>query len=233
MKTANRNEHAPSHELVWSLLPWFVNGSLADDEDRSVREHLGACLTCHRELRRLQALERAVAVPAGEYASARGYARLTQRMRSGRVVARTGFTARAARAFGALFEPLPLISGAALLVISALIVATIVVNGDRAVIRAEQPFLTLAVQPDSNGTVRSPLVRVVLHEEPLPVRLDAWLSRHGAELVDGPSEIGVMTVRVDIVRRSFGDVISGMRADTETAFVEPVSYIGVRPDRAR
>ena len=60
-----------------------------------------------------------------------------------------------------------------------------------------------------------------------------WLTSHEAELIDGPSDIGVMTVRLELGPRSIGTVIEHMRAEADTLFVEPLRSTGTRPDRRR
>ncbi|HEY2289889.1 MAG TPA: zf-HC2 domain-containing protein [Thermoanaerobaculia bacterium] len=39
------------HQRVWELLPWYVNGSLAERERERVETHLAACLRCQEEER--------------------------------------------------------------------------------------------------------------------------------------------------------------------------------------
>ena len=39
-----------SHDEVWSLLPWYANGSLEGPERDRVKAHLQVCLVCRREL---------------------------------------------------------------------------------------------------------------------------------------------------------------------------------------
>jgi len=51
------------HRIADALLPWFVNGTLSDDERASVDRHLRECARCRREvevLRQLQAFCRSV-----------------------------------------------------------------------------------------------------------------------------------------------------------------------------
>lgn len=38
------------------LLPWYVNNTLQDEERQRVKEHLGFCLSCRRQVRQLEAL---------------------------------------------------------------------------------------------------------------------------------------------------------------------------------
>lgn len=224
MSGAERHLHKTVHDEAWALLPWYVNGSLGSGEQDAVRAHAGACLTCARELRRLQLLARALDVPGTDYACGQAFARLEHRLdrqrRGGRVRA----------ALAAVFAPVPLVAGAALLLCSSLIVASIVLSGGDDGLPREQPFQTLGRQAGSDGRLGAPTLRVVLRDD--GARAD-WLARHHAELVDGPSAIGVMTVRVALGPQRLDDVVADLRADDHTLFVEPVSLIGHRPDRQR
>ena len=43
-----------AHAAVWELLPWYVNGTLDDNEQNLVKIHLLSCRRCHKELDRCQ-----------------------------------------------------------------------------------------------------------------------------------------------------------------------------------
>ena len=120
-----------------------------------------------------------------------------------------------------------------MLVVSSILVAVIVVAGDTKLVGVEQPFQTLGHQEKLSAPLTHPMFRVVLAGEPDGVGLDDWLTRHKAELINGPSAIGVLTVKIAMGRRSFETVLDEIRADGETIFVEPVDIIGARPDRRR
>jgi len=49
-----------THMQVWDLLPWYVNGTLDENEQRLVKAHLLHCRRCHTELSRCQNTVRAV-----------------------------------------------------------------------------------------------------------------------------------------------------------------------------
>ena len=52
--------NASSREHPEALLPWYVNGTLEGAERQQVQDHLSYCLTCRREVQRLQALRQDV-----------------------------------------------------------------------------------------------------------------------------------------------------------------------------
>ena len=52
------------HRAVQSLLPWFTNGTLDDDELKRVREHIAQCPRCEADAQAQQALHAAAAATA-------------------------------------------------------------------------------------------------------------------------------------------------------------------------
>lgn len=232
MERPEKNVMHPAHERVWELLPFHENGSLSAAEAREVEAHLGECLVCRREVGRLELLAEAVAVTAEEHACAQAYRRLSERIAaSGSGSA--GPLGWLLAGLRNLLEPVPLAAGAVLLVVSAALVGAIVLNGQSTLSGIDQAFQTLGQRTSSQTPVGKPQFRVVLREAPGDDGLDAWLARHRAALVDGPSAIGVLTVEVPLASRSFDTVLDEIRADAETIFVEPVHVIGTRPDRVR
>lgn len=225
MKSAEHRVLHPAHTQAWSLLPWYVNGSLAEHERTVVRAHLGECLVCAREQRRLETLAAAVAGPVEEHACTQAYGRLAQRI--GNVPGRAP-----ARRPRVLFEPLPLVAGALLLVCSSALVASIVLSRAPVVADSLQAFQTLGSQGTQGGGRVEPVLRVVLHDSSAEA-LQGWLDRHRAEVIDGPSAIGVLTVKIALAPRTFDSMLARIRADDTTLFVEPVSAVGMRPDRMR
>ena len=55
----------PAHKVADVLLPWFVNGTLEDDELAFVQQHLSECVRCQREVEWLRDLRRACAEGEG------------------------------------------------------------------------------------------------------------------------------------------------------------------------
>lgn len=232
MEIGNQERTHPEHDRVWDLLPWYHNGSLSADERHDVEAHLGECLVCGREMRRLECLTVAVEVPAEEHACAQAYGRLSERIFASQ--ARTElWTRKLLTGLRGVFEPVPLFAGAAVLVVSASLVAAIVISGNVKLSNTEQPFQTLGHKKQGSAQLSHPLFRIVLRDDLNDIDRDAWLARHDAELLDGPSAIGVLTIKVAIKARGFETVLDRMRADDDTIFVEPIDVIGTRPDRHR
>lgn len=231
MDNSATQTHAETHDQVWLLLPWYANGSLDKSESALVSAHLGECLLCHREFRRLAQLEQAVSVPIEHEAASRSFERFAGNL--AQAPQREFWLGAAFRRFIGLFEPIPLAAGAGVLVVSSAIVAAIVLNGDADAVSNNQSFETLGVQQKLVSPLELPQFRVVLQDGFDQQSLTNWLSNNEAELIDGPSEIGVLTIGVRLGTRGFEQRLDEIRADAATLFVEPISYVGKRPDRQR
>ena len=162
----------------------------------------------------------------------RGYSRLAQEIQRAETP-RKNLGALLGRIFGSL-EPAPLLLGGAVLVFSSLMTAGIVLTGVESRDHRAQAFQTLGARPVATPAISRPLLRVVLREPRLgQANLDAWLERHGAQVVEGPSTIGVLTVEIGAQQRSLSDTLVQIRDDPETLFVEALDPLGDRPDRIR
>ena len=222
----------PAHDRVWDMLPWYHNGSLSVDERRDVETHLGECLVCGHEMRRLERLGVAVEVSVDDHACTQAYRRLSAQI-SAEQATTEFWTGKLLAGLRDVFEPVPFIAGASVLVVSAALVAVIVFTGDAKLSNIQQPFQTLGHQEQTSAPLSHPLFRIVLRDDLQDVDRDAWLARHDAVLIDGPSAIGVLTIEVAMRTHGFDAVLERMRADDDTLFVEPVDVIGTRPDRHR
>ena len=48
-KKSNR-DNENHHDIIWNLLPWFVNNTLEHNEHKQVEQHLSECTLCQKEL---------------------------------------------------------------------------------------------------------------------------------------------------------------------------------------
>ncbi len=73
-----RTMATPSHDRLRDLLAAYALGAVDEDESRILREHLGECAECRRELRRLQ--EAALRLFAAEAPSPTLWERILRRI---------------------------------------------------------------------------------------------------------------------------------------------------------
>jgi hypothetical protein len=229
MKPADNHTTHPAHELVWEQLPWYHNDGLDAARRAQVDSHLRECLICTHELRRLRQLSMAVVAPANEHACAQAFMRL-----SAEIDAQQGsWRGRLRTLLAGLLTPAPLMAGLAVGGLCALLVLKQHYADEAVTSVAEKQFQTLGRQERLPSQLDHPLLRVVLRDALDSTQRQDWLQRHAAELVDGPTPIGVMTVRVALGGRRIDAVIAQMRAEADTLFVEPLRTTGTRPDRRR
>ncbi len=60
MRAEIDNRYINLHREVWALLPWYVNGTLTDQEIAAVESHLATCADCQCELVRCREITAAV-----------------------------------------------------------------------------------------------------------------------------------------------------------------------------
>lgn len=229
MKPADNDTTHPAHEAVWELLPWHHNDALNGAQRMQVDGHLRECLICAHEVRRLRQLSAAIVAPAKEQACAQAFSRL-----SAQINAQQGsWHGRVRALLASLLTPAPLLAGLAVAGLCAFLVVKQYQGNDVASASVEKQFKTLGRQERLPALLAQPLLRVVLKDALSESQRQDWLLRHNAEVIDGPSPIGVLTVRVILGGRNVTDVIKHMRAETDTLFVEPLRSTGTRPDRRR
>lgn len=203
---------SPAHREIDALLPWYVNGTLTDDEHRRVEAHLSECVRCQRERDWLYELRSVVAEPA---ASMEGRAdvsldRLRRRLDAGlaqRVLSqlrdvREGWRRAPAWTRWALAAQLALCVGLA---------------GALALPRGPAAYYhTLG----SGSTAQPAESRLVVMFEPsmAEARLRVLVQANGAHIVDGPTGTGAYVLAVPRARA--GQVLAALRHEHGVQMVE-------------
>ena len=213
------------HEEARLLLPWLANGTLAEAEAKLAARHLEECAACREELdaeRRLADLVRgsAAVAPAPHPVQ---LARLWERIDSEAPAAAAAPTSRGMRfgtRFGRELSPpwrwIVAAQAAAILLLGVLVLAARQEN-------SRQPtFHTLASSPIERPTHR---IRVVFADALDQRGLREILLPIGAEIVAGPSPLGVYTISLPADRGSepLGWVVAHLRALPEVRFAESIS----------
>lgn len=202
---------SPAHREIDALLPWYVNGTLTDDEHRRVEAHLSECVRCQRERDWLYELRSAVAEPAAsvEGCADASLARLRERLDAGigrRLLrslrdVREGWRRSPAWTRWALAAQLALCVGLA----GALVLP-----------RAPAAYHTLG----SGSTAQSAEARLVVMFEPsmAETRLRALVQGNGARIVDGPTATGAYVLAVPRTRAV--QVLAALRHEHDVQMVE-------------
>lgn len=202
---------------MWELLPWYHNDGLVRPSVRGAGTAIFASAVCTRELKPSRQLDMALTPRRPwENASAQGFQRLTAERCAPAVVAATPASA-VERGPGAGAAPLAAVAVAAF---GLMLVWNVERGSATAADSVEKQFQTLGRHDGSAPPSTAPLLRVVLKESVDAAARQARSTSHDAELVDGPSDIGVMTVRVQLAR-NVSDVIDAMRVETDTSSSNP------------
>ncbi len=199
-----------SHETVVELLPWFVNGTLGEQEAALVEAHVHGCVQCFSQLQQERKLQRLLGANAAEPITSadHGFERLRPRLDSGVNVA--GHRAR--RAWSR-------VAGFALAAGLAAVAVTVLVwqRFDDAQLSTAGQFQTLS-EPATNV---DPSVDIVFAPELLETEMRALLQANGAVIVNGPTELGRYTISIERSPDG-GDleaVVEALRSDPRVRFV--------------
>ncbi|MEO6193241.1 MAG: zf-HC2 domain-containing protein [Thermoanaerobaculia bacterium] len=220
-----------SHQRVWELLPWYVNGSLAQPERERVEAHLTACRRCEEEAR-------ACRRTAAEIAGAGEVAPSPHPIQFQRVLARIEESEREERRYDGgwrLLAPFRSLVRATPRPLRGALVA------QAAVIFLLVGFLAWgSLRPGSPAAGTSPAVyRTLSAPAPAPVptvRLRVMFSPRATEreirglllgirgeITAGPSPLGLYTVEVPAAGDPAAGVLARLRSESQVTFAEPVA----------
>jgi anti-sigma factor RsiW len=192
---------AATHKVVDVLLPWFVNGTLDDDERALVERHLRQCERCRREVEWLQELHAACAAAAT----------------SGASPALDGLRQRLARprAAAGRWQVLPWSRAVIAAQLAAILVLGAVVVGSD---ESKAPYRTLGAA-ESAARASASLV-VVFDPAATELELRRILRTAGARIVDGPTQANAYLLDVPSGARE--DAIRTLKTDRRVVLVEPL-----------
>ena len=202
---------SPAHREIDALLPWYVNGTLTDDECERVEAHVAGCTRCQRELDWLAELRSAVAEPAMpmEGDADASLERLRLRLNAGTVqrgssrlrCVREGWHRAPTWTRWALAAQLALCAGLA-----------------GALALTHQPAIYHSL--GSGSTAGTGEARLVVMFEPWATesQLRALVQGNDARIVDGPSDTGAYVLAVP--QTHAGQVLAALRHERSVRMVE-------------
>ncbi len=203
---------AMSHDAAIELLPWLVNDSLQGGEREAVRAHATSCIICRRELAELEALQRSIHAMEAE-APAPDMRRINARIDA--QLERVSLGRNLLAGIRRFFESPWRAAFAAQSVVLVAVAALWLQSGS-----GEPEFRTLtAIEALPDGHY----LRVVLDPTLEQAAIDALLADAGLDVVAGPTERGVLTLRFadpDADRTAATEIL---RNDARVLFVQPVA----------
>ena len=207
-----------THQQVFELLPWYVNGTLAEAERAAVQRHLTECLVCRRELdaqRSLQEMfEHSETVP------------LAPRQGLSTLMAKIDSQARPESGFMIRLRPLAshwrIAAAVAVLAIGAVAAVSLSVRDER----REPLFRTLS---SDNGVVvedDAPLLQVIFEDSVAEADARSILSGLRGRVIAGPSDTAAYTIEVDPSEVALS--LETLRADPRVRFAEHARVLSAR-----
>jgi len=199
------------HEAVQKLLPWFVNGTLADRESARVETHLAQCAECREDLGFERKLAHGVAtLPLN---ADDGWKAMQLRM------AETAPQANSAPPVRWLRRRVP-VGWAMAGSLAASVALAVMISGVKPDGAPQQTYHTLG---SSGGATNGQMV-VLFKPDTTEQQMRVILSAQSARLVDGPTAAGAYVVRVDD-----GDpavAIKALRESSQVLLAEPLANDG-------
>ena len=177
------------HETAFELLPWYVNGTLSDDERALVESHVNNCVTCRIEERKERGLRELVRSTETLSLSAEaGFARLD------RALNEDSQASVSSRRTLSSFRPLTRIAASiALIMVAAFIISTQLPRAGN-----DSPeYVTLT--GGSAGNASGNHLDIVFAAHVTEPEIRALLTDIGGSIVSGPSQIGRYTISLDEV----------------------------------
>ncbi|HME37891.1 MAG TPA: zf-HC2 domain-containing protein [Steroidobacteraceae bacterium] len=227
MNSTNHGAAAGEHRAISALIPWYVNGSIGEQERQRVDAHLLGCAQCRDEL----ALERRVyqgmnAETTVEYMPAASLKRLQARL--------DGIESAAPAAAAAPGSGKP---GRRSLQWQGLMAASVAVMAVALSVLAADRWMHFhgagSAQPEyhtvTNAAARAPdeVIRAVFSPAVTLVELQAILDEAGLRIISGPTEAGVYSLAATS-RRPVNASLALLRANARVRFAESTQP-GMRP----
>lgn len=209
-----------AHDETERLLPWFVNGTLEDDELANVQQHLAQCARCQQEVETLRQLQAACVHESGtdgSVAMVPAFARLRARIASA--------TARVPRPrwsdmLGGWWQAAPWLRAAI-----AVQFGVIVLLGVWLIATPPPAAYRTLGDAGAAASAVSDTGRLVVMFDPGidEAQLRRLLQASGARIVDGPTAAGAYVLAVPAAR--IATVRDALRAAPGVALVETLEPV--------
>jgi anti-sigma factor RsiW len=202
-----------AHQETWERLPWYVNGTLRNDEVLLVEGHLSNCVTCRSELNELRQIGRLVHGSEDYLPSpSRGLKNILTRIDAAQPATRVSRSR-----FQALVKRTPwmlrvTVAGQAALILLLLGVLIGVPRGG-----PEPGYRTLS-EPETVSVTPAVVLRVVFDEDAREIEIRELLHQLGGQIVKGPSPRGVYTLEAETSDPAFA--LNELRSKPIVSFAE-------------
>ncbi|HXC57830.1 MAG TPA: zf-HC2 domain-containing protein [Steroidobacteraceae bacterium] len=204
-----------NHRNAWDLIPWFVNGSIADNERAGLQHHVEGCAACREEIEAQRLLLQTMRTPPQVESMPHGsLQKLWQRIDENPAPAQEEApVARSPQAFRWL---------AAAVIVQALllgVLATVMLRSPRSDADAAYRTVSTAVVEPGPASVRA-----VFSPDMTLGELQALLERAHLRIVNGPSADGVYTLATATRGDDPKQALLTLRAHPAARFAEPIGH---------
>jgi hypothetical protein len=203
------------HEQMSALIPWYVNGTLGDEERMKLDTHCADCARCREELALEQRIYRDMSQqPAVEYMPAASLKKL-QNMIDGRAEPRPHID-RPVRRFAR-----PSLMAAS---VAALAIAVSLLAADRVMVTRNQSEANIHVVTDPREVPSGEVIRAVFAPDVTVEQLKGLLDEAQMRIVSGPSEAGVYSLAATS-KRPVSESLAALRKHSDVRFAESTAVI--------
>jgi anti-sigma factor RsiW len=208
-----------SHDEVWHLIPWLVNGRAGDAEREHIDAHLRVCDECRNEVAAQRQVMSAIANDKRiDCVPGVAFERLWDR-----ISAEEAPQARRARLKQVRTRSVMKWLAAAVVVEAIGITALTMALSTRNSVEqaaAEYRTVTSSASTEARGTIRAVFAPTLPMSE-----LQRILDQSGLQIVAGPTESGVYTLATTASAGSSGSdsALAGLRANPAVRFAEPIA----------
>ncbi len=216
-----------SHEDMWQLLPWYVNGTLEAQELEAVSAHLSACHACREEEARCRDLAVAVqAMPEADWSpSPERLAQVVARVEALETAASGGWRRWLRGRADILRETLgssPVSMRWTLAAQGALVALLAAAVIWQAVLLSSQTYRTLATGSDQPAQAGAQF-RVVFADDVTEREIRGLLTGINGSMVGGPSPAGAYTVAAPATTSDqVLTLLDVLRAHPKVRLAEPI-----------
>jgi hypothetical protein len=246
MMNERQDQGARVHQRIWELLPWYVNGTLSDQDRERVEAHVAICRRCRDEVETCRRMAAAVK-SQGEVAPSphpvqlqRTLARIAELergwndLKDSRDDKDPKDWGRTGRGFGAplraLIAATPRPLRGALVAQVAIIVLLVGVLAWSELHSAPAPVTYQTLSDPATAPAPTLALRVMFSPRATEKEIRELLQGIRGEITAGPSPLGVYTVEVPAAGDPLSVVLARLRSEPAVSLAEPAT--GSRPGRA-
>lgn len=213
-----------THDDVWHVLPFYVNGTLRGQARANVDVHLASCTECRAELvTQTQVRDTILREDVRQESAQTSFEQLWDRIREDEAVAEShGPNGRSSA---------PALPGTRASNVMKWLVAAVIVEGiGLAALSAMTWNQGLSVAPDyrtlstqSAPSPRDGRIRAVFSPDLTLAELQGLLSSSKLSVVAGPTEAGVYTLTLEDAHASVDNALAHLRGSASVRFAEPIA----------